>query len=302
MSAVQGMINRIRAVPTAHLHAADAAERDYAASELHAFLLGWLASFDCPMLNPPAPELLAGPSHSRLSALHFAAIAGLGCRPMNITTTAPQPLEQACLLQRLRRRRRDVHRTAAQSGNGREVKRAQSRMRRSRKRFGRRRVEHWTVERCQPAEEEGMQLACSIVPLGGVGGMKMRRRHRPDAVDHSLHRRHAERPAVAQSQFGVAVLGCQPVQDRWGVDQLGRRDEFHRISQPAGELAAQPERTEVGRLGNDQNHRGFPTGGPSSVRCPCGPSDSWPPHRPERAPAPRCEARTTTGPVAIPCR
>jgi hypothetical protein len=95
MPAVQGMINRIRAVPTAHLHAADDAERDYAASELHAFLLGWLASFDCAMLNPPAPESLAGPSHSRLSALHFAAISGLGCRRTNITTMAPQPLEQA---------------------------------------------------------------------------------------------------------------------------------------------------------------------------------------------------------------
>ena len=94
MSAVQGMINQIRAVPTAHLHDADAAERDYAASELHAFLLGWLASFDCPMLNPPG-QSLAGPSHSQLSALHFAAIGGLRCRRMNITTMAPQPLEQA---------------------------------------------------------------------------------------------------------------------------------------------------------------------------------------------------------------
>lgn len=95
MSAVRGMINRMGAVPTAHLHAADAAERDYAASELHAFLLGWLASFDCPVLNPPSPESLAGPSHSRMSALHFAAIGGLGCRPISITTMAPQPLEQA---------------------------------------------------------------------------------------------------------------------------------------------------------------------------------------------------------------
>jgi len=95
MSAVQGVINRIRAVPTAHLHAADAAERDYAASELHAFLLGWLASFDCAMLNAPAPESLSGPSHSPMSTLHFAAIAGLSCRRTQIKTTAPQPLEQA---------------------------------------------------------------------------------------------------------------------------------------------------------------------------------------------------------------
>ncbi len=93
MSAVQGVINRIRTVPTAHLSAAEAAERDYAASELHAFLLGWLASFDCAMLNAPAPESLWGPSHSRLSALHFAAVAGLSCRRTRVTTKAPQPLE-----------------------------------------------------------------------------------------------------------------------------------------------------------------------------------------------------------------
>lgn len=94
MSAVQGVINRVRAVPTAHLHAADAAERDYAASELHAFLLGWLASFDCAMLNAPAPESLSGPSPSRLSALHFAAIAGLSRRRTQVNTKEPQPLEQ----------------------------------------------------------------------------------------------------------------------------------------------------------------------------------------------------------------
>ena len=93
MSAVRGMVNRVTTVPTAHLHAADAGERDYAASELHAFLLGWLASFDCPMLNAPSPESLSGPSHSQLSALHFAAIAGLGCRRTNITAKAPQPPE-----------------------------------------------------------------------------------------------------------------------------------------------------------------------------------------------------------------
>ena len=72
MSAVQGMINRIRAVPTAHLHAADVAERDYAACELHAFLLGWLASFDCPMLNPPAPDRL----RDRRIAIERASLRG----------------------------------------------------------------------------------------------------------------------------------------------------------------------------------------------------------------------------------
>ena len=91
VSAVQGIINRITAAPTVHFARAEHAEREYAATELHAFLLGWLASLECPLLNSPAPESLAGPSHSRLVALHFAALAGLYGRRATVAADAPQP-------------------------------------------------------------------------------------------------------------------------------------------------------------------------------------------------------------------
>ena len=90
-SEVRGIVNRLTAVPTAHLDGAAPAERDYAATELHAFLLGWMGSLDCPLLNPPAPENLAGPLHSPLSALHFAALSGLPCRCASVTADAPGP-------------------------------------------------------------------------------------------------------------------------------------------------------------------------------------------------------------------
>jgi hypothetical protein len=90
-SELRGIVNRLAAVPTAHLAGAAAAERDYAATELHAFLLGWMASLECPLLNPPAPENLAGPSHSPLSALHFAALSGLPCPRTRVAADAPGP-------------------------------------------------------------------------------------------------------------------------------------------------------------------------------------------------------------------
>jgi hypothetical protein len=88
---LRGIVNRLTSLPTAHLAGAAAVERDYAAAELHAFLLGWLASLDCPLLNPPAPENLAGPSHSNLSTLHFAALSGLSCQPAIVAVGTPQP-------------------------------------------------------------------------------------------------------------------------------------------------------------------------------------------------------------------
>jgi len=76
-ASVSGVINRITSLPLEHLGRAEQGDQGYAAGELHAFLLGWLASLECPVLNPPAPEWLAGPWHSEISALHLAAQAGL---------------------------------------------------------------------------------------------------------------------------------------------------------------------------------------------------------------------------------
>ena len=74
---LNGVVNRMSAIPQAHLARADPADRAYAAGELHAFTLGWLATLPCPVFNPPAPEALAGAWHSEMATQQLAAIAGL---------------------------------------------------------------------------------------------------------------------------------------------------------------------------------------------------------------------------------
>ena len=90
-ASVAGVINRITALPQAHLEHAEQGDRHYAAGELHAFLLGWLASLDCPVLNPPAPEWLAGAWHREISAVHFAVQAGLRCEAFELNSGVEGP-------------------------------------------------------------------------------------------------------------------------------------------------------------------------------------------------------------------
>lgn len=80
-----GCINRLVALPQAHLARASAEDRLYAAGELQAFTLGWLATLPCPMLNAPAPESLAGPWHGELAARQFAVLAGFDCAPVALS-------------------------------------------------------------------------------------------------------------------------------------------------------------------------------------------------------------------------
>jgi len=88
-SSIRGVVNRMSGAPTDHFSSAEPRERLYAASELQAFLLGWLASLPCPLLNPPAPESLAGAWHTDVVATQLAALAGLRCRPFVIDADDP---------------------------------------------------------------------------------------------------------------------------------------------------------------------------------------------------------------------
>lgn len=89
---VSGVINRFGDMPTAHLDRAEKSERDYAATELQAFLLGWLASVDCPVLNPPSPDWLGGSWHSPMASAEIAAQVGLTHQPNPLSSdTAPTP-------------------------------------------------------------------------------------------------------------------------------------------------------------------------------------------------------------------
>ena len=74
---VRGVLTRIPWVSRYELPQIDEADGDYVATEVSAFLLSWLASRDCPVINRPMPSCLAGPPWGKLQWLAAAAAAGL---------------------------------------------------------------------------------------------------------------------------------------------------------------------------------------------------------------------------------
>jgi hypothetical protein len=57
-------------------------DRAYVAAEMTAFLVWWLGSLDCPVLNPPTPTGLAGPNWRSEQWAHCAAGLGIPVRPV----------------------------------------------------------------------------------------------------------------------------------------------------------------------------------------------------------------------------
>ncbi len=84
-----------------HIHPAD---RTYVASEMHAFLVSWLSSLSCPVLNRPTPTCLSGPYWRTEQWIMTAARMGIPVRavyrhiswhitaPTTVITTS-QPVE-----------------------------------------------------------------------------------------------------------------------------------------------------------------------------------------------------------------
>ena len=94
MSAVQGMINRITAVPTDHLE--PPSRRAGLCCKGVVRLPPRLAGLArLPNAQSTCAGMDCGTVAFEIERAYFAAIAGLGCRPMYITTKAPQPLELA---------------------------------------------------------------------------------------------------------------------------------------------------------------------------------------------------------------
>jgi hypothetical protein len=52
-------------------------DRDYAAAEMHAFLVAWLSTLRCPVVNRPTPGCLAGPAWGRERWIGEAARHGI---------------------------------------------------------------------------------------------------------------------------------------------------------------------------------------------------------------------------------
>jgi hypothetical protein len=76
-SEVTGVLTRTSWISPLELPVIAEADRAYAATEMSAFLLSWLSSLDCPVVNRPTPGCLAGPPWRTPQWMAAAAIAGL---------------------------------------------------------------------------------------------------------------------------------------------------------------------------------------------------------------------------------
>lgn len=76
-SEIDGVITRLPAITPDQLPHIIAADRSYLASEMTAFLLAWLSSLSCPILNRPTVNCLSGPYRRTEQWVHYAAKCGL---------------------------------------------------------------------------------------------------------------------------------------------------------------------------------------------------------------------------------
>lgn len=79
---IRAVITRIPAVGEAELAHVHEEDRRYAVAEMQAFLLAWLMSLDCPVLNRPSPSNLGGPLWSSAQWVQRARRLGLAARPV----------------------------------------------------------------------------------------------------------------------------------------------------------------------------------------------------------------------------
>jgi hypothetical protein len=76
-SEIAGVITRLPQVTADQLPHIIAADRSYLASEMTAFLLAWLSSLSCSVVNRPTATCLSGPYWRPEQWVHFAAKVGL---------------------------------------------------------------------------------------------------------------------------------------------------------------------------------------------------------------------------------
>ena len=80
-SQIGGVLVRLPRISANELRHIAAADREYVASEVTAFLAVWLSSLSCPVLNRPAPDCLFGSNWRPEQWVRLAAQAGLVVRP-----------------------------------------------------------------------------------------------------------------------------------------------------------------------------------------------------------------------------
>jgi hypothetical protein len=77
---ITGVVTRLPAVMPAELPAIVPEDRDYVAAEMTAFLLAWLSSLSCPVVNRPTTTCLAGPNWRPERWVYLAAQLGIPFR------------------------------------------------------------------------------------------------------------------------------------------------------------------------------------------------------------------------------
>jgi hypothetical protein len=70
---ISGILTLRPCIYSAELQHIRSSDRDYVASELNAFLLAWLTSQSCRVMNRPTPLCLAGPNWAPIQWTHAAA-------------------------------------------------------------------------------------------------------------------------------------------------------------------------------------------------------------------------------------
>jgi hypothetical protein len=92
---ISAVVNVLPAVVPAQLTCYDAAEREYQAAELHAWLAFLLSALECPVVNRPSSLSLTGPVLNPLGWMHRARACGLPLAAMAVCSeepTAPAPV------------------------------------------------------------------------------------------------------------------------------------------------------------------------------------------------------------------
>ncbi len=80
---ITGVLTRLPSVVEAELPHIVSDDRSYVAMEMTAFLLSWLSSFTCPVINHPRPGCLIGPNWREAQWFRLVSRIGIPSRTMN---------------------------------------------------------------------------------------------------------------------------------------------------------------------------------------------------------------------------
>jgi len=91
---INGVVTRIPRVGSEDLEHIVSSDRRYVAAEMTAFLLAWLSSLACPVLNRPTPSCLGGPIWRAEEWVHLASLLGIPVLPVRRKTPDCVPLPE----------------------------------------------------------------------------------------------------------------------------------------------------------------------------------------------------------------